>query len=149
MKYIKGIFIIKYSTYIFIHYCSRVPSLRFRINVDFIMLCIPSGRAHEFKPDVAMSIILCAILHKYIFFLLFIRRIHPQAHTHSDITFPPEVFPPLLTQNNNSHNHNNNKQYIKNKILMRGFYAAAIILYRFTSIKSRVGGLLKYDIHLR
>jgi len=48
----------------------------------YIMLCILSGRALEFKPDVAMSII-CTVLHKYIFFLLFIHRIHPRAHTHT------------------------------------------------------------------
>jgi len=50
------------------------------------MLCILSGRAlAEFKPDVAMSII-CTVLHKYIFFLLFIHRIHPRAHTHTHTT---------------------------------------------------------------
>jgi hypothetical protein len=50
------------------------------IYVD-LMLCILNGRAFEFKPDVVMSII-CKILHKYIFFLLFIHRILPQFHKH-------------------------------------------------------------------
>lgn len=120
----------KNATYIFIHYCScRVSNLRFRINVvDFnIVMYSQRARAHELKPDVAMSIIISQFcINTFFFYYLYTQDTSTSTHTHSNITFPPEVFPPLLTQNNN--NHNNNKQYIKNKILMRFSWAVTVLL---------------------
>lgn len=102
-------------------------------SMSTLMLCILSGRGLEFKPDVAMSII-CTILHKYIFSLLFIHRIHPQARTHIRILHFPRKFSRLFsTQNNNNHN---NKQFIKNKILMRFLRCYNIILSIFLLLKA-------------